>query len=243
MGATHLVFRLDTEPLRLLEGAGLERETILGPAVVGGLRSAAYVKDVSRVVPSIGAVLAPGAALALFGVPASELAGVHTPLEALWGRDTDRIADALATLRDPQQRLARFERELAARLPRVRAIHPGVAQALAPRRPLPARSCALAARAGLGPRRFAQLFREAVGVSPKRWLRLRRFQRVVSRASDADVDWALLAPELGYSDQPHLVRDFREFAGVTPGEYQRIAPAAPNHLPYPRPDPFSSRRG
>lgn len=242
-GATHLVLRLDSEPLRVFEEG---EERVLGPAVVGGLRSRAYLKDVARPVPSVGAELEPGAAFALFGVPASELAGTHTPLDALWGRDADRSADELASLPDLAGRIDRFESMLASRLPSVRGIHPGVARALADHRAGSDRASALAARAGLGPRRFAQLFRDAVGVSPKRWLRLRRFQHAIGRAGDPGLDWAELAIELGYSDQPHLVREFREFSGVTPTEYRRLAPRSANHVPVEPEDrggPKSSRRG
>jgi len=242
-GATHLVLRLDSTPLRVFER---DEESVLGPAVVGGVRSRAYVKDVTRPVPSVGAVLEAGAAFALFGVPASELAGTHTPLDLLWGRAADRLADELVSLPDAACRLAHFESFLATRLPSVRGIHPGVARVLADGRGVESRASALAERAGLGPRRFAKLFRDAVGVSPKRWLRLRRFQRILGRAEDPDLDWADLAYELGYSDQPHLAREFREFAGVTPGEYRRLAPRARNHVPVEPLDPrgpISSRRG
>jgi AraC-like DNA-binding protein len=242
-GATHLVLRLGSAPLRLFDRG---EETTLGAAVVGGVRLRAYVKDVTRPVPSVGAVLEPGAAFSLFGVPASELAGTHTPLDLVWGRAADRLADELASLPDVARRLTRFESFLATRLRSVRGVHPGVARVLADRRGGDSRASALAELSGLGPRRFAQLFRDAVGVSPKRWLRLRRFQRTLDRAEDPDLDWADLACELGYSDQPHLAREFREFAGVTPGEYRRIAPRDRNHVPVQPVDPrgpISSRRG
>jgi AraC-like DNA-binding protein len=242
-GAMHLVLRLDSSPLRVFERG---EERALGPALVGGARSNSYVKDVTRPVPSVGVVLEAGAALALFGVPASDLAGTHTPLDLLWGRDADRLADELVSLSNGAARLARFESFLATRLPNVRGIHPGVARVLEGSRDLDDRASALAERAGLGPRRFAQLFRDAVGVSPKRWLRLRRFQRTLGRAEDPDLDWADVAYELGYSDQPHLAREFREFSGLTPGEYRRLAPRARNHVPVDPADsrgPISSRRG
>ncbi len=244
-GAAHLVIRLESEPLRLLDAAGERVEAELGSAVLGGVRSRAYLKDVERPVASVGAVLEPGAVLALAGVPASELAERHAPLDALWGRAADRIADVLASLPDDATRLDRFERELAERLPRARGLHPGVARALSGSRVGESRAGSLAERAGLGPRRFGELFREAVGVSPKRWLRLRRFQRVLARAADPALDWAGLAAELGYADQPHLVREFRELAGLTPSAYRRLAPRAPNHVPIERPSaraPFSPRR-
>lgn len=246
-GQTHLVVRLGSEPLRLYEDEAMD---VVGPGVVGGVRSRAYVKDVRRPLPSVGAVLEPGAVAALFGVPATELAGRHTPLDVLWGRDADRLADELAALPDAVARLDRFERVLAARLPSVRGMHPGIARALAEARECGGRASALAEHAGLGPRRFGQLFRDAVGVSPKRWLRLRRFQRSLARARASHHDWADIAFELGYSDQPHFVREFRDFAGLTPSEYRRVGPREPNHVPIepasteaPGPaGPISSRR-
>ena len=230
-GAMHVVLRLGSEPLRLFEGDRLEDEATFGNAVVGGIRVRAYAKDIAQPTPCVGAMLEPGAALALFGVTADELAGSHTPLDALWGNDTERLCDQLASLPCLEQRLERFEDYLAKRLPRVRGVHPGVARVLAEPTYAIDRVHALAEHAGLGPRRFARVFRSSVGVSPKRWLRLRRFQRVIARAGDPIVDWADLAFALGYSDQPHLVREFREFSGITPSEYQRLAPEAPNHVP------------
>lgn len=73
---------------------------------------------------------------------------------------------------------------------------------------------------GLSVRSLQRLFAAYVGVSPK-WVILRyRLHEAVERAStEADVDWAGLAAELGYSDQAHLVRDFRATVGVPPTAY------------------------
>jgi methylphosphotriester-DNA--protein-cysteine methyltransferase len=73
-----------------------------------------------------------------------------------------------------------------------------------------------------------------VGLTPKLFCRVSRFQRVIermaARPSESWVDRAMFA---GYSDQPHFIRQFREFAGLTPREYHSLAPALPNHVPVP----------
>jgi AraC-like DNA-binding protein len=61
-----------------------------------------------------------------------------------------------------------------------------------------------------------------------------RLQRVV-RAVDttAHVNWAAIAARYGYCDQAHLVDDFRDLAGSTPGEYLRLRAGSPNHVRLP----------
>jgi AraC-like DNA-binding protein len=84
----------------------------------------------------------------------------------------------------------------------------------------------LARGEGLSVRSMQRLFSAYVGVSPK-WVILRyRIHEAVERAIDADVDWAALAAELGYSDQAHLVRDFTATVGVPPTVYAAPAPTA-----------------
>ncbi|WP_411577470.1 helix-turn-helix domain-containing protein [Streptomyces sp. Je 1-4] len=75
---------------------------------------------------------------------------------------------------------------------------------------------------GLSVRALQRLFAGYVGVSPK-WVLLRyRVHEALERAaSDAEVDWAALAAELGYSDQAHLVRDVTATVGVPPTAYAR----------------------
>lgn len=76
---------------------------------------------------------------------------------------------------------------------------------------------ALANRIGVSDRRLERHFKHSVGISPKMFSRIVRFQSVVrsvQNASSADV--LEVALDLGYYDQSHLIRDFREFSGITP---------------------------
>lgn len=80
----------------------------------------------------------------------------------------------------------------------------------------------LARDAGLSNRRFIDVFRFEVGVKPKLFTRVQRFQSVLRLVHRPDVpDWGQLALEHGYFDQSHLIRDFLAFSGLSPAEYLR----------------------
>jgi AraC-like DNA-binding protein len=98
------------------------------------------------------------------------------------------------------------------------------------------------AASGLSHRRFLTVFREAVGLGPKVYCRVERLQDALARAA-AGGPWSEVALAAGYSDQAHLVREFREIAGLSPGEYRRAAPRALNHVPLPAVQVRSRRRG
>jgi AraC-like DNA-binding protein len=238
-GAVHVVFRLSGPALRVFEGPEDRVGRRIGTAIVGGARSGYYVRDVSEPVWSVGAELMPGAAPLLLGVPADEFAERHTPLEDLWGREAGDAHERLAFARSAEQRLALLESIFAARLPRVRGIHPAIAEALA-RFDRGVDVASLVARSGVSHRRFLDLFRSSVGLAPKRYARVARFRAALARIATgpaapswaaAKPSWADLALAAGYSDQSHFNREFREFAGVTPGHYRDLAPLSPHHVP------------
>jgi len=93
----------------------------------------------------------------------------------------------------------------------------------------------LARRVGLSQRRFIQLFTAEVGMTPKLYGRVRRFQRareLVRKATEPD--WAAVAVACGFFDQSHLIRDFGEFSGLSPVAYlnQRSKHVLLNHVPW-----------
>ena len=85
---------------------------------------------------------------------------------------------------------------------------------------------------GLSPRRFIQLFDDEVGLTPKLFCRVRRFQGVLPLIHGGrSADWADLALQCGYFDQAHFSHDFRAFSGVSPTTYLANQGEFPNHLP------------
>jgi AraC-like DNA-binding protein len=73
---------------------------------------------------------------------------------------------------------------------------------------------------GLSARQLERKFSRQLGISPKTFARVVRFKGVMAAAAGpASPDWATLAGDFGFADQPHLVREFKAFSGLTPADY------------------------
>jgi len=229
-GQMHLAFRLSGGALRLFDDSAEGTGHVVGDAVVGGARAAHYVRDVSQPACSVGAQLRPGAAEALFGVHADELAGRHTPLETLWGAEVAWMREQLLEATMLHQRIDRLESILTARLSTRRAIHPAVPYAL-DRLQATSSIRRIVQSSGYSHRTLITLFRRSVGLTPKEYSRVLRFRRLLETVSAASgASMVDIAMEAGYSDQAHFSREFKALTGVTPTEYRRRAPERPHHL-------------
>ena len=235
-GEMHLALRLSGPPFRFLDGMSDRGARVPGYAVVGGARTTPYLKEIATPALSVGALLSPGAAAHVFGAPADELAGRHTPLDALWSAAVEEIRERLFEAATASRRLDVFEAILASRVPRVAGLHPAVAHALG-RLAAGARVGDIVDETGYSHRHFVAVFRDATGLTPKRFGRVHRFRRAVVRlAGNPSASHSRVALETGYADQAHLIREFREHAGVTPATYRELAGSRLHHLPVRPPD-------
>ena len=73
---------------------------------------------------------------------------------------------------------------------------------------------------GLSQRRFIQVFKGEVGLTPKLFSRIQRFQQTRTFIQQNPFpDWTTIALDLGYFDQSHFIREFVEFSGLSPTDY------------------------
>lgn len=79
-------------------------------------------------------------------------------------------------------------------------------------------------------RHLRRLFLDQIGVSPSRYLRLRRFISAVHTIPTSSHSLTEIAHAVNYSDQAHFCRDFKEIAGLTPKEYRNAVDGVPGHI-------------
>ncbi|HWD77815.1 MAG TPA: helix-turn-helix domain-containing protein [Kribbella sp.] len=174
----------------------------------------------------------PGGVIPLLGTAPDGLVDQVVPLQDLCGRSATDLAERLVTYRDELERAAEVLRDyLVGRLPErlPSALHlvrnavveltgpsavPSTAPVATRTTPAarPARVDVAAARLGVSERYLRRVFRQAVGVSPKHFARITRVRSVLGQRAR----WAEAAAYAGYSDQSHLIADFRALMHVTP---------------------------
>jgi AraC-like DNA-binding protein len=89
----------------------------------------------------------------------------------------------------------------------------------------------MASLACLSLRQFERICKERIGLPPKLFARVVRFSKAYRlRENHQDVSWTHIAYESGYFDQMHLIRDFKQFAGVAPGIIQKELEQTPIRL-------------
>jgi AraC-like DNA-binding protein len=230
-GGMHLVFRLSEDPIRIFDSVEDYSGHSFNRGVVGGIRAGFYVKEISKSARTVGAMVQPGVSEFLFGVKADELSERHTSIEDLWGHEAKLLWEQLQYQGTLHGQLDVFELFLAKRLPQMRGIHPAIAHALN-RLPLTNDIGKIVDETGYSHRRFIELFRRTVGLPPRLYTRVLRFQRAFKLvAGKPPASWADLAIEAGYSDQAHFNREFREFSGVSPTQYLSVCTGDSLHVP------------
>jgi AraC-like DNA-binding protein len=166
--------------------------------------------------------LTPLGAHTLFGVSMKELTNRVVELDDVLDRGADELVGRLWDAEGWETRFELLDGLIAARVAEARSPSDGVAWAWRRLRETRGRTevGGLARELGWSHRRLIARFREQIGLPPKTIGRLLRFENV-SRALLRTPEPRLVevAYDCGYYDQAHLNRDFREFAGTTPGAY------------------------
>ena len=221
-GTLELAINLRQNEQRFYDAERPENCTHLSGAVVSGASGRGFAPDAPEEAFIIGVHFKPGGAFPFLGLPAGDLADTHVDLETLWGRSAGRLRERLCEARTSAERFQSLQEALLSRLCHGVEQHYAVTAALE----MFAKNLAgprvkeAAKYLGLSQRRFIQVFKAEVGLTPKLFSRIQRFQQTRTLIQqNPSINWADLAVALGYFDQSHLIREFLEFSGLSPTDY------------------------
>ena len=85
---------------------------------------------------------------------------------------------------------------------------------------------------GYSQKHFIAMFRQQVGITPKAYLKIIRFQKAIGEIEEKkEVNWTDISQDCGFYDQAHFIHDFKFFSGFTPEEYVRRKSDMLNYVP------------
>lgn len=218
-----LVINLRDDELRIYDPVRTNEYRRFAGTLISGPYAGCFVSDTAEEASVMGVHFKPGGAFPFLGLPAQELADNHVDLKSLWGRRANELRERLCAAGSTADRFQLLENCLVAKMCDQAAAHRAVnatMRLLGNSEQIRVRD--VAERVGLSQRRLIDLFAARVGLTPKLFSRVRRFQCAVTLADQTEsAEWVQIALESGYFDQSHMINDFVELCGFTPAEYSR----------------------
>ncbi|PAN03088.1 AraC family transcriptional regulator [Streptomyces sp. Alain-F2R5] len=219
-----------SDPLEVAAGVDDGSPVTRFGSVTGGLRCRSVAIHHDGRQRGVQLSLTPLGARAIYGMPAAELAHRLVPLDELLGALAVELVDRLRSATTWAARFTALDELLLRAVGRaacgdpVHWVRPEVAEAW--RRLVAARGRvqvgAVAEELGWSRRYLTERFRREVGLSPKTFARVLRFEHAHELAvAQEPLPWGDVATVSGYADQAHLVRDWREFTGRSPTAWRR----------------------
>jgi AraC-like DNA-binding protein len=218
------------DPYRIQNGAGAAPENF--DSFIAGLSDVPGYVDATGLSAGVQVNLTPVGARLLTGLPMHLLTNAVLNAEEAFGPASSELIERLRAATNWGARFQIIDRFIQARLLASKERPDAMLWAYATlRRTSGAASIAsLAAALGYSQKQLIAQFREHLGLPPKTLARVMRFEVALRMIRDGGrPDWAQIVLDCGYYDQAHLIREFREFAGMTPGEYAgRLSPGNVN---------------
>ena len=233
-GCMALVVNLKDDVARIYDRRDTSRFQSTRGALLVGVQSEFFVIDTAQQQCVIGAHFKPGGAFPFFNLPAGEFHNQHLSLDLAWGTSAHELRDRLLEAPTPEAKFHIMEESLLEHASKPLLRHPAVNFALhefggSRRAPSIAE---VTDQIGLSSRRFIDVFNDQVGLTPKLFCRVQRFQKVLRRiGTGREVDWTDVASACGYFDQAHFIHDFKAFSGLSPTAYAAHQTEHLNHVP------------
>lgn len=235
-GEPTIIIQLQNERVRIYDWRDPSRFDTFGYSILCGPKSQPFVIDTAQQDRVFGIQFRPGGVFPFFRVPCREFENIDVNLDLLWRTAAGELRERLLEAASVDAMFQVAEAALLAQLVRPLELHGAVARAARQLSACPhrARVAAVVEETGMSHRRFLQLFNDQIGMTPKAFSRVRRFQQVLGRvnaAREREIDWVQMALDCGYYDQAHFIHDFQSFSGFTPTMYSAIRGEHANHVP------------
>lgn len=165
-----------------------------------------------------------GMSYPFYPFPVNEVADHVLDADLIWGEEFGLLREQMLETKDIDRRFALMEKFLLDKFASRLVVDECVAFAVneMSRNPGRLNMARMNAKIGYSQKHFISMFKRRVGLAPKAYLKIMRFQKAIGAIEDAPVtgiDWSAVAYDCGFYDQSHFINDFKIFSGFTPEDY------------------------
>ena len=232
-GSMDLLIDLTDTPKKLFHDEAGDTFTTYSKSWLSGMKTEYILIDAS-VSTMIGIHFKPGGAYPFFALPVSELNNMTIETDILWNIDIHYLRDAILEKDSIEDKFRLLENFFLQKGKNRLEQNVFIQYALDQLQHSPQLWTIekLAAKTGFTQKHLINLFRKYVGLTPKQFARIARFQKVITELEQhQSVEWTSLAYDCGYFDQAHFIKEFQAFSGINPSAYLVQRGIYRNYLP------------
>ncbi|MCO6509845.1 MAG: helix-turn-helix transcriptional regulator [Aridibacter famidurans] len=233
-GNTEIIISLRDDAEHVYDNESLKEIQTCRNGWASGLRTRPISIPAGNGTSKLVIVFRKGMAHPFFPIPMSELANTVVDADRIWGSEFGILRERLLAEATPSGKFRLVEGFLAKHLNSDTELNPCVEYAVNGIGADPSRTnlAKLSDKIGYSQKHLITMFKNNVGTTPKSYLRVIRFQRVIEQIEETDIpDWSAIALDAGFYDQAHFNNDFRSLSGFTPNEYVAKKTDALNYVP------------
>lgn len=232
-GSIDLLIDLTETPKKLYNNEEATSYTIFKKSWISGMKTNYILIDAS-VSNMVGVHFKPGGCYPFVDFPIVELNDLTIDLGSVWGREANSIREAILHEPDIDKRFDILEKYFLQKgknkMENHALVHYSVGQLVQSPQMWSIKN--LSHKTGITQKHLITLFRKYVGLSPKMFSRIYKFQKVIHLIGQEEkIDWAMLAYEGGYFDQAHFIKEFQAFSGINPTAYLEKRGPYLNYIP------------
>ena len=221
-GSMDLIIDLSERPKSVFDNDTIQRTASYRRGWISGMRLDPITIECGSGDPMLVINFKPAGAQVFFGFPMSELTHRIEEGDTLWGHTFFEVRDRLSAVLGTRDMFTVLEQWLLERAGDRLQVDPFMEYAISLLdscvRPPGMKQLAL--ELGYSQKHMISLFDKMVGMSPKRYARIVRFQKIVQALElGRPRSWSRMAQDFGFYDQAHFNNEFRSFSGFTPEEY------------------------
>ncbi|HRH44681.1 MAG TPA: AraC family transcriptional regulator [Pyrinomonadaceae bacterium] len=221
-GNVEIIIDLDDKPKFIYDNETLKEIQSVSQVWASGVRtepiSIPSAKDASMMIISFKR----GMAYPFFPFPMNEITDCVLDADLIWGNKFALIREQIATNKFSAKKFQIVENFLCRNFISTLIRNPCVEFALQQiiHQPQQIKLSQLTQKIGYSQKHFIKLFNDQVGITPKSYLKIMRFQKAVTEIEKfSEIDWLSISNDCGFYDQAHFINDFKTFSGFTPEEY------------------------